>query len=216
MNAQTVGASLSQGGSFLIVGLGNPGRLYEKTRHNIGFMALDRLAERLGEKGWRYEMKAMTLKAVYVGRPGGDSPETAEVEPAGRRLILAKPQTYMNASGQAVGSLRRFYKVGLEHVLVVYDDVDLPLGTLRLRPGGGSGGHKGMKSIIESLGSEAFPRLRMGIGRPPGRMEAADYVLGRFSRGEEATVEEMLSRAVEATLTFIGEGLEKAMNRYNG
>ena len=185
---------------FLIVGLGNPGREYRETRHNAGFMVLDRLAARLGESFSRLESHALVSKAIYQNN----------------RLILAKPQTYMNASGQAVGGLARFYKVPLENFLVLYDDVDLPLGTLRLRPGGGSAGQKGMDSIIQRLGSEDFARLRVGIGRPPGQMEAGDYVLKHFSPSEAAILPQILDRAVDAILTFTAEGLEKAMNVFNG
>ncbi len=183
----------------LIVGLGNPGAEHRHNRHNVGFMVLDRLAERLGVKFQRLEFKALTTKGVYQGRT----------------VLLAKPQTYMNLSGQAVGSLVRYYKVPLTHLLVVYDDVDLPLGTLRLRPGGGSAGQKGMLSIIERLGTQQFPRLRFGIGRPPGRMDAAAYVLQDFSPAEGQIVQPALERAVEAVLTFVSAGLEAAMNRYN-
>lgn len=184
---------------YLIVGLGNPGREYKETRHNAGFMLLDRLAQRLGEKFTRLESRALVTKATYQEQ----------------RLILAKPQTYMNESGKAVGALSRFYKVPLDNLLVIYDEVDLPLGTLRLRPGGGSAGQKGMRSIIDRLGSETFPRLRIGIGRPPGRMEAADYVLQKFSRSEAEIAAQMLDRAVDAVLVYVTAGLDKAMNMYN-
>ena len=185
---------------FLIVGLGNPGREYRLTRHNIGFMCLDRLADRLGVAFTRVESRALVAKAVYQSN----------------RLVLAKPQTYMNLSGQAVSALARFYKVPLEHLLIAYDDVDLPLGTLRLRPGGSSAGQKGMQSIIERLGSQDFPRLRLGIGRPPGRMDAASYVLQEFHPGEAELLDATLVRAGDAILTFIVEDLVTAMNRYNG
>ena len=184
----------------IIVGLGNPGRQYRHNRHNIGFMALDRLAVRLGTSFTRLESKALVTKADYENR----------------RLVLAKPQTYMNLSGTAVGSLARFYKAPFENLLVVYDDVDLPFGSLRLRPGGGSAGQKGMASIIERLGTEEFPRLRLGIGRPPGKMEAADYVLQEFSSHEMQALPEILERAVEAVLTYVASGLVTAMNQYNG
>lgn len=131
-------------------------------------------------------------------------------------LILAKPQTYMNLSGQSVQGLIHFYRLPLERVLVIYDELDLPFGVIRLRPAGGAGGHNGVASIIERLGRQDFPRLRIGIGRPPGRMEAADYVLRDFSREETALLSEVLDRAAEAALTFVAEGLEAAMNRFNG
>jgi len=132
-----------------------------------------------------------------------------------RRLALAKPQTYMNLSGQAVSSLVRFYKVPLTNSLVVYDDVDLPMGTLRMRPSGGAGGHNGVVSILERLGTQEFPRLRIGISRPPGRLEAADYVLHDFSKEELEVLPDILDQAVGAVLTYITEGLEAAMTQYN-
>jgi len=187
-------------GPFLIAGLGNPGRQYAGNRHNVGFMVVSRLAEKLGETFKRVESNALVAKANHRGM----------------RLILAKPQTYMNGSGNAVRSLLRFYKIPPQQLLVVFDDVDLPLETLRLRAEGGSGGQKGMQSIIEQMESEAFPRLRVGIGRPPGRMEAADYVLQNFSKSEQELLELTLNRAVEAILTFVTDGLDKAMNVYNG
>lgn len=184
---------------FLIIGLGNPGRQYKENRHNVGFMLLDRLGGRLGVTFSRLESKALVAKGEHQGR----------------RLILAKPQAYMNLSGQPAASLCRFYKVPLTNLLVAYDEVDLPLGTLRLRPGGGSAGHRGMGSIIERLGTQEFPRLRIGVDRPPGRMEAADYVLQDFSTAERELLEPTLDRAVEAVFTFVCEGLESAMNKYN-
>jgi PTH1 family peptidyl-tRNA hydrolase len=185
---------------YLIAGLGNPGREYRETRHNIGFMLVDQLAQRLGVSFSRLESKALVTKGEYQGR----------------RLVLVKPQTYMNLSGSAVGSLVRFYKVPLANFLVAYDDVDLPLGTIRLRAEGGSAGQKGMASIIERLGTQDFPRLRLGIGRPPGRMDAAAYVLQTFKKDEADRLAATLERAVEAALVFVTSGLETAMNQYNG
>jgi len=185
---------------FLIVGLGNPGREYRQNRHNTGFMAIDRLAERLGVSFSRLESRALVTKGEYQGS----------------RIVLAKPQTYMNLSGQAVGPLLRFYKVPLDNLLVIYDDVDLPLGTLRIRPGGGAGGQKGMSSIIERLGTQDFPRLRVGIGRPPGRMDASAYVLQDFSKTELEILNNTLDRAAEAALVFVAEGIQAAMNSFNG
>jgi PTH1 family peptidyl-tRNA hydrolase len=185
---------------YLIVGLGNPGRQYHENRHNTGFMVIDRLADRLGVSFTRLESKALLTKADHQGQ----------------RLVLAKPQTFMNLSGQPVGALRRFYKIPMKRLLVVYDDVDLPFGTIRLRPDGGSGGQKGMASIIQRLGTQEFPRLRMGIGRPPGRMDAAAYVLQDFTRQEKEMLNVPLERAVDAVLTFVEYGLDAAMNQYNG
>lgn len=187
-------------GPFLIAGLGNPVRKFEHNRHNVGFMLLNRLAARLGESFGRVESKALVAKATYLGE----------------RVILVKPQTYMNRSGAAIGAIVHFYQVALENLLVAYDDIDLPLGTLRLRPSGGSAGQKGMQSIIERLTTEEFPRLRIGTGRPPGRQEAANYVLQDFPPADQDLVNETLDRAVEAVLTFLQYGLEQAMNLYNG
>jgi len=185
---------------YLIIGLGNPGREYRTNRHNIGFMLVDRLAGRLGVTFSRLESKALVTKAEY----------------SGRRIVLAKPQTFMNLSGQAVVSLARFYKIPLENLLVAYDEIDLPFGTIRLRPGGGSAGHNGMASIIERLGTQDYPRMRLGIGRPPGHMDAAAYVLQDFSRADEEALPVFLDCAVDAVLVFIGQGLMAAMNQYNG
>ena len=184
---------------FLIVGLGNPGREYRKTRHNAGFMVLDRLAERLGESFSRFEMRALVTKSLYLQN----------------RIILAKPQTFMNESGQSVGGLIRFYKVPVSNLMVIYDDVDLPLGTIRIRPGGGSAGQKGMNSIIQKLGVDDFPRMRIGIGRPPGRMEAAGYVLQEFSNHENVLLPDIFTKAVDAILSFVTDGLDKTMTQYN-
>lgn len=185
--------------TYLIVGLGNPGRDYQRNRHNIGFMLTDELAERLGTKFRRMKHKALLTSTRYKGA----------------KIILAKPQAYMNNSGQAVSTLVRFYKIPLTNLLVAYDDVDLPFETIRLRPSGGSAGQKGMKSIIRQLGSQDFPRLRLGIGRPPGRMSTPDYVLQDFSQQESDVLPFVLDRAADAALTFISEGIEAAMTKYN-
>lgn len=163
-------------------------------------MLIDRIAVRLDARGMRLQSKALITTAVYRGN----------------KLLLAKPQTYMNLSGQSVEGLARFYKLPLENLLVAHDDLDLPLGTIRLRPGGGPGGQKGVASTIERLGSPDFARLRLGIGRPPGRMDPADYVLQNFGAGENEELSEILDRATEAVLTFITDGLQAAMNRFNG
>lgn len=184
---------------FLIVGLGNPGAEYKNNRHNAGFMVLDELAAKLGAPFGRMQHQALLAQARH-----GEE-----------RLVLAKPRTFMNVSGQAVGSLVRFYKVPLERLLVVYDDADLPFEALRLRPEGGAAGQKGMRSIIERLGTQAFPRLRVGIGRPKGRMSTPAHVLQDFSQQEQEALPFMLSRAAEAILCFVDEGIETAMNKYN-
>ena len=183
----------------LIVGLGNPGPKYAANRHNAGFRCVERLGSALGVSFDKRQKRAH----VALG------------DLHGRRVVLAKPQTFMNESGQAVVPLARFYRVPNERLLIIYDDLDLPLGTLRLRPGGGSGGHKGMRSIIEHLGAQDFPRLRVGIGRPPGRMDPAAYVLQSFSSDEELVLQETLERAVGAIETWLCEGIEAAMNRWN-
>jgi PTH1 family peptidyl-tRNA hydrolase len=184
---------------YLIVGLGNPGRQYRHNRHNVGFLTLDRLATRFSESFSRMESKSLVLKIKHEGV----------------RHIFAKPQTYMNLSGDAVSSLVRFYKIKLEQLLIVYDDVDLPPETIRLRPGGGSGGHKGMQSIIKQLGTQDFPRMRIGVGRPPGRKGAADYVLNDFSQDEIEFLPNILDRAVDAIFLYTSQGLVTAMNQYN-
>jgi peptidyl-tRNA hydrolase, PTH1 family len=184
---------------FMIVGLGNPGREYRTNRHNVGFMVMDRLANRLGVKFTRVEFKALLTKGDYKGR----------------KVILAKPQTFMNLSGQSVGALVQFYKIPFGNLLVVYDDVDLPFNLLRLRPEGGSAGHKGMLSIIEKLDTQEIPRLRLGIGRPPGQIDAAGYVLQNFTGEDAEFVPGFLDRAVDAVLIFMNEGLVTAMNKFN-
>jgi len=186
--------------NYLIIGLGNPGREYKDNRHNIGFMLIDRLAVRIDARGIKLQSKAIVTSGFYEER----------------KLILAKPQTYMNLSGQSVQGLLHFYKIPSENLMVAHDDLDLPLGTIRIRPGGGAGGQRGMASTIERLGTKDFPRLRLGIGRPPGKMDAADYVLQNFSRAEMLIVSETLDRAADAVLTFVTEGLNAAMNRFNG
>lgn len=187
-------------GPFLIAGLGNPGRKFEHNRHNVGFMLLNRLSLKFGEPFGQVESKALVAKTIYHGE----------------RIILIKPQTYMNNSGSAVNSLVNFYKIPLANLLVAYDDVDLPLGTLRLRPSGGSAGQNGMQSIIERMGTDQFPRLRIGTGRPPGKMEASDYVLEDFPIRESDLLSETLDRGVEAVFTYLQDGLDRAMNLYNG
>ncbi len=185
---------------YLVIGLGNPGREYSRTRHNIGFMLVDRLAVRLNARGMKVQSKAIVITAQYEDQ----------------KLILAKPQTFMNLSGQSVQGLVHFYKLPLDHVLIAHDDLDLPFCTIRMRPGGGAGGQKGIKSTIDQLGTPEFARLRLGIDRPPGRMDAAAYVLQEFSQKELMTVSETLDRAADAALAWMSEGLNTAMNKYNG
>jgi PTH1 family peptidyl-tRNA hydrolase len=191
---------LPSGGVYLVVGLGNPGREYRNTRHNMGFLALDHLAAHWSITALKVQGKAIISTAQY----------------AGNKVILAKPQTYMNLSGQAVSALMNFYKVPLEHLLVIHDDVDIPFGTIRIRPGGGFGGQKGVGSIIEKLGTQEFARMRLGVGRPPGQMDTANYVLQSFSKEDEEFLQSVFAKSDEAVETFIAEGLNTAMNRFNG
>jgi PTH1 family peptidyl-tRNA hydrolase len=186
-------------GLLLVAGLGNPGRKYAGNRHNVGFHCLDRLAEK---HGMVFDTKR-------------DKAHLALGRIAGQRAILAKPLTYVNASGEAVGALARFYKVDPESLLVIYDELDLPQGTIRLRPRGSAGGHRGMLSIIEHLGTREFPRLRVGIGRPPGRMEPKAYVLQDFGVSEQELMDEVYGRVVSAVESLVVDGIREAMNRYN-
>jgi len=184
----------------LIVGLGNPGSGYARSRHNVGFRCVDRLAH---DHGLAFTRK----KPDY---------QMAEGEVAGEKVLLMKPRTFMNESGRAVGPVAHFYHLALGDVMVVYDDLDLPLGKLRIRPGGSSAGHRGVQSIIGALGGDAFPRLRVGVGRPEasGR-DAVGHVLGDFNAAEEKVMAEAVARASEALLTVIRDGLDAAMNRFN-
>ncbi len=174
----------------LIVGLGNPGSRYTRTRHNIGFRAVEELASAHHLEFSRSEHRALTAHG-WIGA---------------QRVILVKPQTWMNESGLAVAALARFYRIPPQALFVLHDDLDLPLGTLRFRSEGSSGGHRGVQSIIERLGSSAFPRLRMGIGRPPGRMDPAAYVLQPFSQEEEPLVWEVLRLARSLTEDWLNGG----------
>ena len=184
---------------YLIVGLGNPGREYQNNRHNVGFMVLDALAEKLETSFRKVKLNALMTAVRYKEE----------------RLILIKPQTFMNLSGQAVRAYTRFYKLPLENVLVVYDDVDLPFEVLRLKPDGGDAGQRGVRSIIDQMGTRSFPRLRVGIGRPPGRMEVSDYVLKSFSSVEKQTLPFILDQASDAILHFIDHGLDQTMTVFN-
>ena len=186
--------------TYLIIGLGNPGREYKDTRHNIGFMLIDQVAVRLNARGMKLQAKAIVTSALYEER----------------KIILAKPQTYMNLSGQSVQGLLHFYKIPIENLLVAHDDLDIPFGTIRIRPGGGPGGQRGMASTIDHLGTKEFPRLRLGIGRPPGRMDPKDYVLQMFSKDDMKLLPEVLDHAADAAMEFVMKGLNSAMNKFNG
>lgn len=189
---------MAEGERYLIAGLGNPGKEHRNNRHNIGFMAIDRLAEENGIPVGRVQSKAVVGNGHIAGMP----------------VILAKPQTYMNRSGDSLGPLVNYYRIPLQNVLVIYDELDLPFGALRLRAEGGSGGHNGMKSIINHLG-QGFPRMRLGIGRPPGRMEPADYVLQDFRGPEIEIAGALLDEAAAAVETYLTGGIDLAMTRHN-
>jgi PTH1 family peptidyl-tRNA hydrolase len=185
--------------NYLIIGLGNPGKAYRQTRHNSGFRLLDQFAGDLSLSLMRYQGYALMAE----GRLGE------------KVVYLAKPQTYMNASGRSVGLLAHYYRIAPSNLLVLVDDLDLPLGSIKLLSGGGSAGHIGMRSIISHLGTQSFPRLRIGIGRPPGRTDPADFVLTDFKSDELPILEESLNRAVECLRLFLLEGIQTAMNRCN-
>ena len=186
---------------YLIVGLGNPGAEYARTRHNAGFMVVERLAER-----WRADW---TLAKRFDAR-------LARAEQNGRRVWLCQPQTFMNASGEAVGAVMDFYQVPLAHLLVVVDDADLPLGGLRLRPGGSSGGHHGLESIEQRLGTRDYARLRVGIGRQSGARQITGYVLSRFGSTEAALADRVLTVAADQAETWLAAGIQTAMSQFNG
>ena len=186
--------------TFLIVGLGNHGPKHAMNRHNIGFMLADRLADRLGTNFRRVQSQAL----VTDGRQGD------------HKIILAKPQTYMNLSGTAAIPLLRFFKIAPKNMLVLYDEMDIPLGTLRIRKQGGAGGHKGMKSIIQHLGHQNFPRVRIGISRPTGRIPPPSYLLQDFKQPELDELDSILDTSADAVMTFVTDGVDMAMNRYNG
>ncbi len=183
----------------VIVGLGNPGAEYATTRHNVGFMVIDRLVSDLDAA-----VKKKMFRALVGRGQIGDE-----------KVVLAKPQTYMNLSGEAVGALLNWYKLAATDLIVIYDDLDLPLGKLRIRPKGGPGGHKGIQSIIRVLGTENFPRIRIGIGRPSWSGFEADYVLGRFASEEAEEIKEALDLAAKAVHCIVLEGVDRAMNIYN-
>jgi PTH1 family peptidyl-tRNA hydrolase len=189
---------MSGGKVKLIVGLGNPGPRYAQNRHNVGYQCIERLAQSHGLALGRIMFKAYVTSGHI----------------AGIKTVLARPLTFMNLSGQAVRPLLRWYRIALADLLVIYDDLDLPLGKIRLREQGGSGGHKGMRSIIEALGTEAFPRLRVGIGRPV-HGEPSDHVLNDFAPDECIVMDGTLDQAVAAVETFIATGIRAAMNSHN-
>jgi PTH1 family peptidyl-tRNA hydrolase len=186
---------------FLIVGLGNPGAEYAKTRHNAGFLLVEKLAEQW-QSNWTNERK-------FVSR-------VAKAERNGQKVLLCEPQTFMNLSGEAVGALVNFYQLPLAKILVAVDDADLPLGEIRLRKSGSSGGHHGLESIEQHLASREFARLRIGIGRKDSSREIANYVLGKFEKSEGELLEKVLERAADQVETWLAAGIEKAMSQFNG
>ncbi|HIX23947.1 MAG TPA: aminoacyl-tRNA hydrolase [Candidatus Lachnoclostridium avicola] len=184
---------------YLIVGLGNPGREYEHTRHNAGFDAIDVLAGKLGADVKEKKHKGLCGKGMI----------------AGEKVILLKPQTFMNLSGESVRAAADFYKIDAEHMIVLYDDIDLDVGKLRVRAKGSAGGHNGIKNIIAHMGTQEFPRVRIGVGAKPDRMDLADYVLGRFSQVERPVMEDAFEEAAEAAIAVVEDGIDAAMNRFN-
>lgn len=190
----------TSGEMFLIAGLGNPGREYRESRHNFGFMVLDHLAERLNVRFEKEQQKALIVTAPFEGW----------------KLLLVKPITYMNESGKAVVPLMRYYKIPQKRLFVIHDDMDLPFGTLRVRPNGSSGGQKGIGSIITQLGNQDFSRLRCGIGHPPGQMEVVDFVLNKFSKEDSEILPAVLDKASSCVLDFVVQGFTYCMNHYNG
>lgn len=190
----------SGGVTWLIVFLGNPGTKYEGTRHNAGFMTADAMAKRLGVTVNRLRFHALTAQCTI----------------GGENVLLMKPQTYMNLSGEAVGEAARFYKIPSEHILVVSDEMALPIGKLRIRKKGSAGGHNGLKNIIAHLGTEEFPRIRLGVGAPPHPdYDVKDWVLSTFKNQDAADMADAAARAAEAAECYIAEGAEWAMNKFN-
>ncbi|MEU6984761.1 aminoacyl-tRNA hydrolase [Streptomyces sp. NPDC046324] len=189
---------------WLIVGLGNPGPEYAANRHNVGFMVVDLLAERIGGKFKRAQKAQAQVVEGRMGPPG----------PANRRVILAKPMSYMNLSGGPVTSLRDFYKVPTAHIVAIHDELDIAYGVLRLKVGGGDNGHNGLKSMTKAMGAD-YHRVRFGIGRPPGRMQVADFVLKDFASSERKELDYFVDRAADSVECLVAEGLERAQSAYN-
>ena len=186
------------GVSWLLVGLGNPGAKYASTRHNMGFLALDGLADREGFRFNKLRFRAWT----------------AQWKVGDQQVLVMKPQTYMNLSGESVGEAARFYKIPADHVIVISDDISLPLGKLRVRGSGSAGGHNGLKNIIAHLGTDAFPRVKVGVGAP--EHDIVDWVIGPFTASERKVIDGVLDRALGAAECIITDGVSAAQNRYNG
>lgn len=185
---------------YIIAGLGNPGGKYENTRHNVGFEVIDILADRMGICVDEKKHRALCGKGVLEGE----------------KVVLVKPQTFMNLSGESVRSAADYYKVEADHIIVVFDDISLEPGQLRIRGKGSAGGHNGIKNIIAHLGTQEFPRVKVGIGEKPRGMDLADYVLSHFSKGEKEAMEEAYKEAAAAVAVMVGQGMDEAMNRFNG
>lgn len=184
---------------YIIIGLGNPTKEYDRTRHNVGFSVIDVLADRIGIDVAERKHRALCGKGMLEGQ----------------KVILAKPQTFMNLSGESVRSLVDFYKVAQDEVIIIYDDISLEPGQLRIRAKGSAGGHNGIKNIIAHLGTQEFPRIKVGIGEKPRNMDLADYVLSRFSKGEQELMDEAFKNAADAAAMIILEGIDPAMNHFN-
>ncbi len=185
---------------WLVVGLGNPGPTYANTRHNAGFMVVDLVAERMGARFKAHRGRADVVEGRLAGVP----------------VVLAKPKTFMNLSGGPVASMRDFFKVPLERIVLVHDELDLPYAALRLKQGGGDGGHNGLKSVTKSLGGPDYLRVRLGIGRPPGQQDPAAFVLKAFSAAEQKDLGYHVDRAADAVEAIVRDGLERAQNSFNG
>jgi PTH1 family peptidyl-tRNA hydrolase len=187
---------------YVVAGLGNPGYRYKNTRHSVGFMVIDALAEKVGVN--IRKNKKLKHKAIIN-----------EVNIDEKKILLVKPQTYMNASGESIKDIVENYKVPLNNLIILYDDADLPLGKIRIRRSGSAGTHNGMKSVIYHLQAEDFPRIRIGIGKPPPDMDIIDYVLGKFTMDETDVIHESILKAAEAAITIVKEGVDEAMAKFN-
>ena len=185
---------------YIIAGLGNPTREYEKTRHNVGFEVIDVLADMLGTTVEEKKFKGLYGRGII----------------GGEKVLLLKPQTFMNLSGESVKAAADFYKVDHEHIIIIYDDISLDVGQLRIRKKGSAGGHNGIKNIIAHLGTQEFPRIKVGVGDKPKKMDLADYVLSRFSKEDRAAMEDAFKAAAKAVEVMITEGMDTAMNQFNG
>lgn len=183
---------------YIIAGLGNPGKEYSKTRHNVGFDVIDNIADK-----YNVSLNKLKFNSIY-----------GEVNIDGNKIILVKPVTYMNRSGIAISEILNFYKINIENLIVVYDDIDISLGSIRIRPHGSSGTHNGMKSIIQSLGSDKFPRIRIGVGKN-NRIDLAEYVLSKFTNEERIEIDNTVEAASDASIDIIKNGIDNAMQKFN-